>query len=39
MEALLQIKDFIDFDEFFTEMKSKIYEKQVKGQLSSENLV
>jgi hypothetical protein len=39
MEDTLQIKDFIDFDEFFTEMKLKIYEKQVKGKLSSEDLV
>ena len=39
MEGTLQIKDFIDFDEVFTEMKSKIYEKQVKGKLSSEDLV
>lgn len=39
MEQTLQIKDFVDFDEDFTELKSKIYEKQVKGRLSSEDLV
>ena len=39
MEEALQINDFIDFDKFFTEMKLKIFEKQVKRELSSEDLV
>jgi hypothetical protein len=39
MEGNLQLKDFIDFDELFTELKSKIYEKNAKGKLISEDFI
>ena len=38
MEQTLKLQDFIDFDEFFTKLKFKIYEKNSKGILISEDL-
>jgi hypothetical protein len=39
MEKTLKLKDFIDFDEVFTKLKLDIYEKNAKGNLSSEDFV
>ena len=39
MERTLQLKDFNDFDELFSKLKSKIKEKSSKGKLISDDLV
>ena len=39
MEKTLQIKDFLDFEKLFNKFKMEIIEKQVEGELVSEDLV
>jgi hypothetical protein len=39
MEDTLQLQDLVDFDELFTEMKLKIYEKNAKRKSYSEDLL
>jgi hypothetical protein len=39
MEDTLQLQDLVDFDEVFTEMKLKIYEKNAKRKSYSEDLL
>jgi hypothetical protein len=39
MDKTLKLKDFIDFDEVFTKLKSEIYKKNAKGSLVSEDFV
>jgi hypothetical protein len=38
MEDTLQLQDLVDFDELFTEMKQKVYEKNTKRKPFSEDL-
>ena len=39
MEDTLQLQDLVDFDELFTEMKQKVYEKNTKRKPFSEDLL
>jgi hypothetical protein len=39
MEDTLQLQDLVDFDELFTEMKQKVYEKNAKRKSYSEDLL
>jgi len=39
MEDTLQLQDLVDFDEIFTEMKQKVYEKNTKRKPFSEDLL
>jgi hypothetical protein len=39
MEDTLQLQDLVDFDEAFTDMKQKIYEKNSKRKPYSEDLL
>jgi hypothetical protein len=39
MERTLQIKDFLDFDKLFKNMKIEILEKHAEGKLINEDLV
>ena len=39
MEDTLQLQDLVDFDELFTEMKQKAYEKNTKRKPFNEDLL
>jgi hypothetical protein len=39
MQTLLQIKDFIDFEDLFKEISHKINSKEARKQLKNEDLI
>ncbi len=39
MQSLLEIKDFLEFEDLFLDLKKDIFDKQMRGKPVSEDLV